>query len=226
MFLLWRPGTFSMVTQRPGDLALTRKSQTVPSVNSSIFYKSVRWLSSSSSCVSEKWCLFYNVKKAEKSHGRKLHSCREEETQSVLFIFINFFILNNLVLIVFKCTGTKIISLYLQYITHLVYTHQYIFIQYLYIQYNMAVVVLLYNRFFGADHWVIRAGLDQTGRHLHSCLWSQGQHLWSWTWTGATWTDAVPRFVAVAGGPTSSFSTQPAEGCFCLLSKLYVIVQL
>lgn len=226
MFLLWRPGTFSMVTQRPGDLALTRKSQTVPSVNISIFYKSVWWLSSSSSCVGEKWCMFYNVKKAEKSHGRKLHSCREEETQSVPFIFINFFILNNLVLIVFKCTGTKIISLYLQYITRLVYTHQYIFIQYLYIQYTWrswsCCTIVFLVQIIGWSG----PGLDQTGRHLHSCLWSRGQHLWSWTWTGATWTDAVPRFMAVAGGPTSSFSTQPAEGCFCLLSKLYVIVQL
>lgn len=155
------------------------------------------------------------------------YTCREQETQSVLFIFINFFILNNLVLIVFKCTGTKIISLYLQYITLLVYTNQYIFIQCLYIQYIWRSWSCCTIVFFGADHWVIRAALTRLDAiFIHvcdlrasTCGLGPGRgprgltpSLVLWPWLG--------------GGPTSSFSTQPAEGCFCLLSKLYVIVQL
>lgn len=65
---------------------------------------------------------FYDVAKEKK----KTLVTREEITltHSLPSILINFFILKNLVFyIVFKCTGTKIISLYLQYVTLLIFTY-------------------------------------------------------------------------------------------------------
>lgn len=105
---------------------------------------------------------FYDVAKEKK----KLVT-REEITltHSLPSILINFFILKNLVFfyIVFKCTGTKIISLYLQYVTHLIFTHT----SYTYV----AVVVLSCCTvvfWLGSVGVGIRTCLDRTRCRLHS----------------------------------------------------------
>lgn len=103
-------------------------------------------------------------------------------------------------------TGTKIISLYLQYITCLclIYTHQYIFIQYiegLYVWRSWSSLV------FGADLSVIWTGLDPTGRHLHSCFRTSTCGLGPGRGTDVSLTMGG----AEAGRPSSSFHSHQSE---------------
>lgn len=53
----------------------------------------------------------------------------------------------------------------------------------------------------------MQTGFDQTGRHLHSCLQSQGQHLLTWTLDrGRAGTDLSLTGGRVWGLPSSSFT--------------------
>ena len=88
----------------------------------------------------------------------------------------------------------------------------------------MEVMVLLFLwGFFGADHWVLWTGFDQTGRRLHFCdPWaSTSLDLDRGTWTGVSLGCG-----AVAGQPNSSLTVHTTSRGMLLLSKLYVIVQL
>lgn len=172
-------------------------------------------------------------KKGWLSHERKLRSCWPNQThQAVPCIFINFFFYSEqLLLIVFKFTQWMYkyknnIFVFTIYYMSGIYKSIYIYTVYRRTIWKLWSCCLAVAG-FGADLWSTRTGLNQTGRRLHPCLRTQGQHLWTWTWQG-TWTDLSPVVGLRLGNPVAAILsfTPPAEGCFSLLSKLYVIIQL
>lgn len=153
---------------------------------------------------------FYDVAKEKAGHagGNYAHTLTSFYSHKLLYSEESWFFFY----IVFKCTGTKIISLYLQYVTHLVFT---------YTSYTCVAVVVLscctVVFWLGSVGLGIRTCLDWTRCRLHSSFFAiSGPAPADSDLDGTAWIDESLIFVnwgPCLGRPTSSFLTPPAHGC-------------